>query len=109
MRCVLCCNTPVSNGPKSFSLRPTRMNSIAAPSAWCASRTRSEYVMAPAGISSEVVRNAGSYCDVFLHGDPFKHVVIENFLEPAFAERLLADFPSFNPRLATNELGMTAR
>ena len=60
-------------------------------------------------VSSEVLRNAGAYRDAFLHGDPFKHVVIEGFFEPSFAERLLADFPSFNPRLATNELGMTAR
>jgi hypothetical protein len=71
--------------------------------------------MAPAGVvsipevSNEVVRNADSYRDAFLHGDPFKHVVIEGFFELAFAERLLADFPSFNPRLATNELGMTSR
>ena len=71
--------------------------------------------MAPAGIAaipevaSEIVRNADSYRDAFVHGDPFKHVVIEGFFEPSFAERLLADFPSFNPRLATNELGMTAR
>jgi hypothetical protein len=71
--------------------------------------------MAPAGVvsipevSSEVVRNADTYRGAFLHGDPFKHVVIEGFFEPSFAERLLADFPSFNPRLATNELGLTAR
>jgi hypothetical protein len=71
--------------------------------------------MAPTGVvsipevSSEVVRNADSYRDAFLHGDPFKHVVIEGFFESAFAEALLSDFPSFNPRLATNELGMTAR
>ncbi|HLM97924.1 MAG TPA: 2OG-Fe(II) oxygenase [Bryobacteraceae bacterium] len=71
--------------------------------------------MAPAGIasipevSSEVVRNADAYRHAFLHRDPFKHVVIESFFEPSFAERLLADFPSFNPRLATNELGLTAR
>jgi len=72
-------------------------------------------MMAPAGIAaipevaSEVVRNADAYRDAFLHGDPFKHVVIENFFEASFAEQLLAGFPSFNPRLATNELGMTAR
>ena len=71
--------------------------------------------MASAGIasipevSSEVIRNADTYRNAFLHGDPFKHVVIESFFELSFAEKLLADFPSFNPRLATNELGMTAR
>ena len=70
---------------------------------------------APAGIAvipevaSEVVRNADSYREAFLHADPFKHVVIENFFEASFAEQLLAAFPSFNPRLATNELGMAAK
>jgi len=71
--------------------------------------------MAPADIaavpevSSEVARNADACREAFLHADPFKHVVIEGFFETSFAEKLLEDFPSFNPRLATNELGMTAR
>lgn len=56
-------------------------------------------------ISEAATRDADRYRDVFLHADPFKHVVIENFFEPAFAERLLADFPSFDTRLATNEMG----
>jgi len=60
-------------------------------------------------ISPDVIGNADAYRDAFLHADPFKHVVIEHFFEDSFAERLLADFPRFDPTLATNELGMAAR
>jgi hypothetical protein len=42
--------------------------------------------------------------DTFLSGWPFKHVVIEDFFAPPFAERLLAEFPAFNAKLATNEI-----
>lgn len=45
-----------------------------------------------------------TYRDAFLAAQPFKHVVIENFFEPAFADRLLDEFPAFNPALATNEI-----
>jgi hypothetical protein len=48
--------------------------------------------------------NAVSHREIFLSAEPFKHVVIENFFAPAFAERLLAEFPAFNPALATNEI-----
>jgi hypothetical protein len=71
--------------------------------------------MASAGIASvpeisgAVLRNAEGHHDTFLHAEPFKHVVIEDFFEPSFAERLLADFPVFDSRLATNEFGMTGR
>ncbi|HUI76438.1 MAG TPA: 2OG-Fe(II) oxygenase [Bryobacteraceae bacterium] len=58
-------------------------------------------------ISGEVIRDAGRYRSAFLNADPFKHVVIENFFEPAFAERLLAEFPRFDPQLAKNEVGIT--
>jgi hypothetical protein len=57
-------------------------------------------------ISDAVLRDVDRHRDAFLHADPFKHVAIENFFEPLFAERLLADFPSFNPHLAKNEVGL---
>ena len=57
-------------------------------------------------ISDAVLRDVDLYRDAFLHADPFKHVAIENFFEPSFAEKLLADFPSFNPHLAKNEVGL---
>jgi hypothetical protein len=58
-------------------------------------------------ISETVWRNADAHCDAFLHAEPFKHVVIEDFFEPSFAEELLADFPNFDLKLATNEFGQT--
>jgi hypothetical protein len=60
-------------------------------------------------ISEAVLRSADTFRDGFLHAEPFKHVVIEDFFEPSFAEKLLADFPSFDPKLATNEFGQTGR
>ena len=59
-----------------------------------------------AQVSEATQRDADRYRDAFVHADPFKHVVIENFFEPEFAERLLADFPSFDTRLAINEMGV---
>jgi hypothetical protein len=55
-------------------------------------------------VSKSVIENSRAYGDAFLHASPFKHTVIENFFEPDFAERLLADFPAFDPALARNEV-----
>ncbi len=62
-----------------------------------------------AEISDAVLRKVEAYRNAFVHAEPFQHVMIEGFFETSFAEKLLADFPSFDPHLATNELGMTAR
>ena len=45
----------------------------------------------------------------FQDARPFRHVVIEDFLEPAFAARLLAEFPPFDPGRAINEMGVQGR
>lgn len=55
-------------------------------------------------VSRSVVARSTEHADAFLRATPFKHNVIEDFFEPAFAERLLADFPAFNPALAANEI-----
>jgi hypothetical protein len=55
-------------------------------------------------VSRPVIEDSGKYRDSFLHATPFKHAVIDDFFEPDFAERLLADFPAFDPRLARNEI-----
>src|ERR1700683_1584681 len=55
-------------------------------------------------VSKFVFENSREYRDSFVHASPFKHTVIENFFEPNFAERLLADFPVFDPALAANEI-----
>ena len=56
-------------------------------------------------ISESVVSHVAEYCDEFVKAQPFKHAMIENFFEPDFAERLLDQFPSFDPKLAINETG----
>jgi hypothetical protein len=55
-------------------------------------------------ISKSVVEDTPGHRGSFLHARPFKHTVIDDFFEPDFAERLLADFPAFNPALAANEI-----
>jgi len=57
------------------------------------------------GISESVVRQADRLREAFLHSAPFKHIMFENFFEASFAERLLEEFPTFDPKLAVNEMG----
>ncbi len=45
----------------------------------------------------------------FQLNQPFRHVVMDSFLEPGFCDRLLADFPAFDERKAVNELGEVGR
>jgi hypothetical protein len=54
-------------------------------------------------ISENVQRDADRHREGFLHAQPFKHLVIENFFEPSFAERLEAEFPLFNADVARTE------
>lgn len=56
-------------------------------------------------VSRKVVAGADGYREIFVHAWPFKHLAIEDFFEPAFAERLLTEFPRFDPQLARNEMG----
>ena len=56
-------------------------------------------------LSGPVVENADSYRQVFTEALPFKHIAIDGFFEESFAERLLAEFPSFDRRLAISEGG----
>jgi hypothetical protein len=55
-------------------------------------------------VSKSVLEDRRRYRDSFVHANPFKHTAIENFFEPGFAERLLSDFPVFDPALAKNEI-----
>ncbi len=41
----------------------------------------------------------------FQRKEPFRHVVIDDFLDEHVAKRLLADFPPFDPKRAVNENG----
>jgi hypothetical protein len=46
-------------------------------------------------LNPDVVRQAASLRERFAAGRPFAHVVIDDFLDTAFAEALLRDFPEF--------------
>jgi 2-oxoglutarate-Fe(II)-dependent oxygenase superfamily protein len=46
-----------------------------------------------------------AFADEFASAAPFKHVVIDNFFDEAFCQRVLSDFPSFEDRYALNEMG----
>ena len=55
-------------------------------------------------VSKSVIEKSREHADTFRSARPFKHAVIDHFFEGPFAERLLADFPVFNPELAKNEI-----
>jgi hypothetical protein len=57
------------------------------------------------GVSELVSTQAEKYRRQFLDAKPFKHVAIEDFFEPEFAERLLHEFPSFESGFSINEHG----
>jgi hypothetical protein len=46
-------------------------------------------------VNSSVTSDAGRLSREFAAARPFRHVVIENFFEHSFADRLLAEFPAF--------------
>lgn len=56
-------------------------------------------------LSADARQSADASAQHFCSADPFRHVVIENFLEPGFCRELLADFPCFEDRYALNEMG----
>lgn len=56
-------------------------------------------------IQQKVIDNALDIQHQFQLAQPFRHVAIDNFLDTALCERLLADFPVFDPEKARNEVG----
>jgi hypothetical protein len=56
-------------------------------------------------IRSQVLNDALDIQNRFQTALPFRHAVIEGFLEPEVCERLLEDFPCFNAKYALNEHG----
>ena len=56
-------------------------------------------------VNSAVTQELARHRDAFLHAQPYKHTTIEDFFEPGFAQRLLTEFPSFDPKLSINEAG----
>ena len=62
-------------------------------------RARPERILAAADESGDELRRR------FDSALPFRHLVLDSFFEPDFAERLIEAFPSFDERLAMNENG----
>ncbi len=60
-------------------------------------------------LSPEVVASADAIGERFNTASPFRHVVIDNFFKPEFCEKLLADFPPFEEKLARDENGNIGR
>ena len=56
-------------------------------------------------ISSNVLQQRDAHASAFRNAEPFRHVVIEDFLERSACERMLHDFPGFEQRYALNEMG----
>lgn len=56
-------------------------------------------------LSERTLADLPRLAEEFAHARPFRHVVIEGFLQTEAAARLLADFPSFESRYALNEMG----
>ncbi len=55
-------------------------------------------------LSRDTLDRVGTHRESFLGARPFRHVQIDSFFDAALAERLLADFPAFDPALAKNEI-----
>ncbi len=56
-------------------------------------------------IHPEVLKSSAELRKQFGGAQPFRHVVVENFLGPAFCQALSAEFPGFDAAHARNELG----
>lgn len=56
-------------------------------------------------ISKEVLARSAALRQEYQSAKPFRHLCIEDFLEPALAEQLLEEFPPFDPAYARNEMG----
>src|SRR5450631_831809 len=60
-------------------------------------------------IHPDILTRAAEIQREFLQAKPFRHVAIDNFLLPDKCESLLRDFPAFDKKGATNELGLIGR
>jgi hypothetical protein len=60
-------------------------------------------------IQPDILKNSSRIRDDFQRAKPFRHVVLDNFLDASVAESMLADFPPFDKRKAVNEVGEVGR
>ncbi|HEX7770259.1 MAG TPA: 2OG-Fe(II) oxygenase, partial [Dokdonella sp.] len=56
-------------------------------------------------IDDRVIADAERHAAAFAQRDPFRHVVIDGFFTPDYADSLLAQFPAFERGNARNEAG----
>jgi Rps23 Pro-64 3,4-dihydroxylase Tpa1-like proline 4-hydroxylase len=56
-------------------------------------------------IHPEVLASRAQHARALREAQPFRHVVIDGFLDPQFCERVLSDFPRFEDKYALNEMG----
>ena len=56
-----------------------------------------------------VLAELDRYAEAFRNGSPFRHVVIDDFLQPEIARAMLESFPGFEARHAKNEVGEVGR
>ncbi|HET7174385.1 MAG TPA: 2OG-Fe(II) oxygenase [Gammaproteobacteria bacterium] len=56
-------------------------------------------------IASEILVRRDAIRESYQQAKPFRHVCLDGFLEAPVAERLLAEFPPFDPMYARNEMG----
>jgi len=56
-------------------------------------------------LSPDVRANLGELHRRFASADPFRHIVLDGFLDPAFVDRLASEFPAFDRAAALNEFG----
>jgi hypothetical protein len=63
----------------------------------------------PGLIHPDVVDRTEALAREFRDAQPFRHVVIDNFLVRDFVDRLMGEFPEFDAARATNETGRTGR
>ncbi len=59
-------------------------------------------------VAEHVLQDADAYGRQFVAAKPFRHLVIDDFLEPAYAARILDEFPDFergNARTENGDLG----
>ena len=57
-------------------------------------------------VSQAVLQRQADYAAQFAAAQPFRHVVIDGFLESTFSAQILSQFPSFDVKSAINENGV---
>ncbi len=56
-------------------------------------------------VSASALGDLDAKSAAFASGDPFRHVLITDFLQPAFLDRILEEFPEPEPEKLVNEFG----